>query len=238
MPRTADLRRFLGVWRPYLLSAAIAAALVLASANVPGRAGARAVEIWWLFGAGMVVGLLVQHRWPLAAVALTVIGATAHQLEPSIGLKPLDLAVPISAYVLATSARPRWLSVVALAIILVDSYAVHLVTLIGANHLNVGTKAPELAKSAGDLAATKPPPVPKPLSGLLVGAFGEGFAGMAVVALAVAVGDGIRTRRAHLRTIEQRAADLEREQHQRIALATAAERARITASCMTWSRTA
>jgi signal transduction histidine kinase len=49
-----------------------------------------------------------------------------------------------------------------------------------------------------------------------------------VLALAFAIGDGVRSRRAHLRTAEQRAADLEREQHQRVALAAAAERTRIT----------
>jgi signal transduction histidine kinase len=51
---------------------------------------------------------------------------------------------------------------------------------------------------------------------------------MLVLGLALAFGDGVRSRRAHLRTLEQRAADLEREQHQRTALAAAAERARIT----------
>ncbi|MEV6492163.1 histidine kinase, partial [Actinoplanes sp. NPDC051633] len=45
---------------------------------------------------------------------------------------------------------------------------------------------------------------------------------------AYAVGDGIRSRRAHLAAVEQRTADLAREERQRAALAVAAERARIT----------
>jgi signal transduction histidine kinase len=65
------------------------------------------------------------------------------------------------------------------------------------------------------------------VSGLL-SAGGNGLLPMLVLGLALAFGDGVRSRRAHLRTLEQRASDLEREQHQRMALAAAAERARIT----------
>ncbi len=71
----------------------------------------------------------------------------------------------------------------------------------------------------------EPPPT---FGDQLSAAFGQGLGVMLVLGLAVAVGDGVRSRRAHLRSVEQRAADLEREQHQRVALATAAERARIT----------
>jgi signal transduction histidine kinase len=68
---------------------------------------------------------------------------------------------------------------------------------------------------------------PGPASRLL-NAVGNGLLPMLVLGLALAFGDGVRSRRAHLRTLEQRAADLEREQDQRAALAAAAERARIT----------
>jgi signal transduction histidine kinase len=65
------------------------------------------------------------------------------------------------------------------------------------------------------------------VSGLL-NAGGNGLLPMLIIGLALAFGDGVRSRRAHLRTLEQRASDLEREQQQRMALAAAAERARIT----------
>jgi signal transduction histidine kinase len=65
------------------------------------------------------------------------------------------------------------------------------------------------------------------VSGLLT-AGGNGLLPMLILGLALAFGDGVRSRRAHLHTLEQRASDLEREQHQRMALAAAAERARIT----------
>jgi signal transduction histidine kinase len=60
------------------------------------------------------------------------------------------------------------------------------------------------------------------------GALGTALFPMLVLGLALAFGDGVRSRRAHLYMLEQRAADLEHEQHQRAALAAAAERARIT----------
>ncbi len=59
-------------------------------------------------------------------------------------------------------------------------------------------------------------------------AVGQAILVVLVLGLAFAVGDNVRRRRLHVRTLETRAADLEREQRQRIALATAAERARIT----------
>jgi signal transduction histidine kinase len=62
----------------------------------------------------------------------------------------------------------------------------------------------------------------------LFGAVGNGLLPMLVLGLALAFGDGVRSRRAHMRTLEQRASDLEREQQQRMALAAASERARIT----------
>jgi signal transduction histidine kinase len=49
-----------------------------------------------------------------------------------------------------------------------------------------------------------------------------------LLGIAWAAGDNTRTRRAHLATLEARAADLEREQEQRTALAVATERGRIT----------
>jgi signal transduction histidine kinase len=55
----------------------------------------------------------------------------------------------------------------------------------------------------------------------------ELFSTELLVVLAFVLGSGVRGRREHLRVLEQRAADLERERDQRAALATAAERARI-----------
>jgi signal transduction histidine kinase len=54
-----------------------------------------------------------------------------------------------------------------------------------------------------------------------------GMTELLALALAYALGEGTRSRQAHLRTLQQRAADAEREQRQRLALAAADERARI-----------
>lgn len=56
-------------------------------------------------------------------------------------------------------------------------------------------------------------------------------------ALAWVLGDSIRTRRAYLAQLEERAARLEKEREAQAKVAVAAERARSPASCTTWSRT-
>jgi len=86
---------------------------------------------------------------------------------------------------------------------------------------------PEAILRAKPGAGTNTEP-PTSVSDLLTAAVGQGLGVMLIMGLAFAVADGVRSRRAHLYSVEQRAADLEREQQQRVALATAAERARIT----------
>jgi DNA-binding NarL/FixJ family response regulator len=44
------------------------------------QAADRLLAVWWACTAVMVVGLLLQHRWPLPALALTSLGAAAHAL--------------------------------------------------------------------------------------------------------------------------------------------------------------
>src|SRR5437870_10377984 len=113
--------------RPYLRYATVAFALAAVSAVVlrglytrgpaeaklvvayfGGPAGLRqAMVIWWVFGGLTVVGLLIAHRWPLAALALVAAGAARHQLDPRLGLQALDFAVPIVLFLVATRAPAR-----------------------------------------------------------------------------------------------------------------------------------
>ncbi len=216
----------------YLLHAAVALILVLASEPIvtsmgPAEAIDDAVVVWWTGSAVMVAGLLVQHRWPLPALLLAGIGAVGHQVSPYIEFPTLlDLAVPITLYTVASRARSRWISVIAVGVLVVAEYAVNLVSLASAAAYVTVDKYPELLKAGK--AVTRAAQPPESLMSLLTSAAGSGLSAMLVLGLAVAFGDSTRSRRAHLQTIEQRAADLEREQHQRIALATAAERARIS----------
>jgi signal transduction histidine kinase len=69
---------------------------------------------------------------------------------------------------------------------------------------------------------------PQPWTGALVDTSQSVLEMWLLLVAAFAVGDGMRSRRAHLAAVEQRTADLAREERQRAALAVAAERARIT----------
>jgi signal transduction histidine kinase len=177
----------------------------------------RGLLVWWLFAALIVAGLLVQHRWPLPAFALVTIGAAGHEILPQVMTAPLiDYAVPIVLYTLASLARCRWIPVGALLVAGVGHYAIAVWALLPAAPLRVPAGKDDLLRS------------PVPWSSVLPDAASKSASLVLLLVLAVALGEGARARRAHLSAVERRAADLEREQQQRAALAIAAERARIT----------
>jgi signal transduction histidine kinase len=226
MSRAADLRRFLTARWAYLLDATVALILVAASmpavnavANLSGRvlvAPGRtiptetllhhAARVWWLFSALLIAGLLIRRRWPLAALILAGAGAAGHQLDlnqtylAGLGLaaQPIDLAVLVILFTLASHARTRRVSAIALGTVLVGAYA-----------------------AAAAAVAIHP-------GGREGVALSSQLTALMSIVVAFVLGDSVRGRRDQVRVLQQRAADLEREQQQRAALATAAERARIT----------
>jgi signal transduction histidine kinase len=216
------------------LDAALALALAVASAVggavafLPGPAAEkmvtsygsvdawhRAVLVWWLLGALCVAGLVVQHHRPLVAVVLAGIGAGGHLLNPRIGPLPLDLAAPITLYLFVTRARTRRTAWIALVALVVSAY---LLTVTGQAYLDSSERTKAIEAFGKKSVAVVPD---------LAAAGKSVIVSILVLVLAFAIGIATRNRRAHLATLEQRAADLEREQGQRAALATAAERARI-----------
>jgi len=169
---------------------------------------------WWLFTAVIAAGLLVQHRWPLPAFALVIAGAAGHQFDSRISAPLIDYAVPIVLYTLASLARNRWVPAVALLLSMAGNYGIGLYNQV----------YPIEGPPPDKVAAL----VPARLTDLLLSNADKSFELLLVMVLAVALGEVARARRARLAAVEQRAADLEREQQQRAALAMAAERARIT----------
>jgi signal transduction histidine kinase len=241
--RAGELYRLLLARRVHLLDAVLALSLTVLSnpvlkpvewqvggalltdtTNDP-QAAQRLLATWWAFTAVMVVGLLLQHRWPLVALALTSLGAAAHALArdpqgPQIEFFLLiDLAVPVTLYTLASRSRSRRLSAAALGVLMLAVIGVGVVNQLGLSAgpvdkkpLSPGKAVPSFELSVADIQHKVVEP---------------GLTMLLVLALAFALGTASHARQAHLEAMEQRAADLERGQRQRIALATATERARI-----------
>lgn len=221
--------------RPYLRD--IALAFVLTAASLVAGAGLylggpgqrkllvtifgdqasmdRALMIWWLCGSLLLAALLIRNRWPFAALVLAGLGAAGHQLDPRFGVQPLDLVLPIVLYTVASRAVARWVSGVTIAVAVAGGYLISLYAVLSSTN------------KAWEPKQALTPILDAPVPAALVRAAGESFQVLLVLVLAVALGDGVRSRRQHLRAVQQRAEDLEREQQQHAALAAAAERARI-----------
>jgi signal transduction histidine kinase len=191
------------------------------------------VPVWWLFSALLIAGLLVRRRWPLAALLLAGAGAAGHQLDLNrtylaggdLAAQPIDLAVLIILFTLASHARARRASAIAFGAVLVGAYATAAVAV--ALHPDAaGPQGPASAGGVDHLRWILTQPI---ASGGREGvALSSQLTVLMGIVVAFVLGDGIRGRRDQVRVLEQRAEDLEREQQQRAALATAAERARIT----------
>jgi signal transduction histidine kinase len=245
--RTASVRRWLARQRWTIFDVALALALLLITVDQ----GDHDSLDWWIFAAPMVAALVIRRRLPVLAVGLATVGTLGHHVWLGGDFETLDLAVPLTLYTLASSDRPRRISMATLFVTVALAAIVSAVDLVrwasrptvqpGADEpaSEPVAKLAELRRFLDGLGIVKPsaggspeaPPAvdaPATFGDLLASAAWQTLGLMLVVGFAFAVGDGVRSRRAHLRTLEIRAADLEREQSQRIALATAAERARIT----------
>jgi len=174
---------------------------------IGSQANLREHLLAWSVGAvGSIAGLVIRHRLPAAALVLAAGGAAVHYADSALPHLPLDLAAPIALYTMASTAPARRTSCAALAGTLVTAAALTLVSQYGlivkGSHMPSVTVAEHLG--------------------------GAAVVPVLLLAIAWVAGDAARTRQAYLQALQQRAADLERERAQRDALATAAERARLT----------
>ncbi|MEV6344256.1 histidine kinase [Actinoplanes sp. NPDC051851] len=192
---------------------------------------------WLVFAVPMVLGLLVRRPWPLAALIMTVVGALGHHLTDFSGAEPLDLAVPITLFTLADADHLRRTATRAFAVLiaLVVLLSVPQPFLHPEKATSVARTERVLKRNAlpvlpiGPVArAVEPPDEVEETSTRIFATVWRSAGLIFLLGFAFLLGANTRGRRLHLRTLEQRATDLEREQRQRVALATAAERARIT----------
>jgi signal transduction histidine kinase len=216
-----------------LLDVALAAVLAVAAL---GEQATEQRDLWWLIlVVPPVVGLAIRRLRPLLAFTIAAAGTVAIHVDPNLSLTVLDVAAPLCLYTLANTARTRRTAALALAAAMLGVGLVSLLHVLVDQGTTAGVETPSDGKD-GVTYPLKPfkaggqddQPAPVDAGNVAVAAAGRGAGAMLALGLAAAVGDGVRSRRIYLRSLEQRAADLEREQNQRVALATAAERARIT----------
>ena len=209
---------------------------------------------WWVFAGLAIAGVVVRRQSAVLALVLTGVGTCGHLILQT-KFQLLDLALPLVLYTVATVARKRRFALAALALTMVLTYLAMLGARIefeqsqksaitdkqarqGVEQVVKDAKQAQAdAEQAQQDAATKqqvnPTKVATPADARIsVDALvetGQSVLEMWLLLVAgYAVGDGMRSRRAHLAAVEQRTADLAREERQRAALAVAAERARIT----------
>ncbi|WP_433363704.1 sensor histidine kinase [Actinoplanes sp. CA-142083] len=208
---------------PQLVTGALAAKRS-AESLIPVSSG------WWLFSGLVLAGLLIRQHLPVAALALVAAGSFGH-LALQTKFQLLDLALPLVLYTVAAAARRRRLAFGILALTMVLTYFAMLVGRLG---VQVEEKQAKAAKEAQVMVVErdvtgKPAPSKRVVTVDVLVDTGQAVLEIWLLSFAAfAVGDGIRSRRAHLAAVEQRTADLAREERQRAALAVAAERARIT----------
>ncbi len=244
--RIASARRWLAQQRWMIFDVALALALLLITVDQ----GDDDSLAWWIFAAPIVVAIVIRRRTPVLAVVLATVGTVQHHVWHAGDFEVLALAVPLTLYTLASSDRARRVSIATLLATLASAVIISAIDLARwtarpATALGVpdptsppAAKLAEMRRLLDGLGIVKPSAIdsatapaddaPATFGDLLASAAWQAVGLMLVLGFAFAVGDGVRSRQAHLRTLEIRAADLAREQNQRIALATAAERSRIT----------
>jgi signal transduction histidine kinase len=172
---------------------------------------------WWLLALPAWGAVLLRRRWPLPAFLVATAAAMAHLLDPSrLTALPTQLAAAVTLYTLTSVTSSRRVGLAALAGALAVLYLAEV-----ALALQFDRPAAGLAELLSPALSSGWPEVLQPALAAAIGP-------ASLLGIAWAVGDSARSRHLHLATLEQRAADLERERDQRAALAVAAERARIS----------
>ncbi len=113
---------------------ALAAGLVVATAGQLGG-GDTPGWVWWLFTPLLVAGVLLRRWWPLLAVCVATAGFVGQHVELGPTPLPIDLAVPLAFYTLASVERPRR------AVVLVSLALIGVITALGAMHVLLNTRS-------------------------------------------------------------------------------------------------
>lgn len=186
------------------------------------RSGLPVDAAWWLLVALIVAGVVIRRQRPLTALVLTGLGTCGH-LVIQTKFQLIDLALPLVMYSVAAMARRRRAALAVLGVVMVATYGAMFGGRLMEDRQAAGNAKKAELQAIKTVKVTAPPWIDS-----LVGTSQAVLEMWLLLVAAFAVGDGMRSRRAHLAAVEQRTADLAREQQQRAALAVATERARIT----------
>ena len=242
---------------PGLVTGLVAAQKPGDTTNYLSRTGIPLNLSWWVLAGLTLAGVLIRQQSAVPALVLTGIGTCGH-LVMQTKFQLIDLALPLVMYTVATVASRRRFALAALGLTMVLTYLALLSGRIGFEQSQQSAVTSKQARLSADQAqqAVKEAKaaqadaeqaqqdaasgqVVKSTNAVKVASAGISVdvlveSGQAILEMwlllvaAYAVGDGMRSRRAHLAAVEQRTADRAREERQRAVLAVAAERARIT----------
>ncbi|WP_203717311.1 sensor histidine kinase [Asanoa siamensis] len=190
------------------------------------RAGIPPDVAWWAWAALALAGVVIRRRRPAVALVLTSVGTTGHLLLQT-KFQLLVLALPLVLYTVATVARRRRLVLGALAATMILTYLAMLGSRLDLVHDQAAAAKKLAQQHVAPVEAVRPTTAEVPVDAL-VDAGQSALEMWLLLVAAYAVGDSVRSRRAHLAAVEARAADQARQERQRAALAVAAERTRIT----------
>lgn len=223
-PWTADVAVAATVLLTALVTVLVALATVEGSVGLglypPDTPALRLVPGSWLVGAAAgALALLARRPWPLAVTAtLTVLAVVSLATTGVLGVLGLCLAFALHAVAAARPARTAW--VVGGAVLVVVSVALWRWEDIGLTEMLLWSDAMLAQIDDPVHSLTEPPfsPGRRSASVTLL---------LALLALGVATGSGVRARRLHARDLVERYAALARDRDASAALARAAERTRI-----------
>ncbi|MFS0700743.1 sensor histidine kinase [Cellulomonas sp. 179-A 4D5 NHS] len=223
-PWTADMAVAATVLLTALVTVLVALATVEGSVGLglypPGTPALRLVPGSWLVGAAAgALALLARRAWPLGVTAtLTVLAVVSLATTGVLGVLGLCLAFALHAVAAARPARTAW--VVGGAVLVVVSVALWRWEDIGLTEMLLWSDATLAQIDDPVHSLTEPPfsPGRRSASVTLL---------LALLALGVATGSGVRARRLHARDLVERYAALARDRDASAALARAAERTRI-----------
>ncbi|BCJ39509.1 hypothetical protein GCM10010168_62430 [Actinoplanes ianthinogenes] len=188
---------------------------------------------WWMLAGLIIAGLLLRRQRPWLALALVGVGVFGHLITQT-KFQLIDLALPLMMYTMADGARRRRTAIILLTALMSLTYSAMLISRVQVNQESLGAAKDAQAAKEGQVVERIIVGTSVPAQDThwwvdpVVDTSQAALELWLLLVAAYAVGDGMRSRRAHLAAVEQRTADLAREERQRAALAVAAERARIT----------